>query len=1027
MPVSADLRIGTELAGYRIGVLVGRGGMGVVYRAHDLALDRDVALKLLAPHLADDVSFRERFLTESRVAASLEHPNVVPIHDAGEIDGQLYIVMRLVEGRDLKAVLREGPIEPARAVRVLEQVAGALEAAHARGLVHRDVKPSNVLLDEREHVYLADFGLSRYLGDAALPLGPAKSLGTADYVAPEQIRGEEVDGRADVYALGCMLYECLAGVPPFRRGTDAATLYAQLEEAPPALPGLEEVLPKALAKEPDNRYESCGALVSAVRSVFGLDPRRRRWPMVVASVGVALIGAALLAFFLTTRDGNSTVLPGTDSLVRIDPATNDVVSNIRVGQNPSAVSVGARAVWVASRDDGTIWRVDPATNRVALKVSAHGKPTEVAVDATRAIVSNGPQDANVTVIDAPTGREESVISLVPGTGGFGSAHVATGRSGLWVATADRRVGRLDLLFGKIRNPVFLPPPRTEHGDAYFTSIAVSDDSAWVTGDLNDPTLWRIDAKTGKLKATIPLPSAPKDVAVGAGAVWLTSQLDDTVSRVDIATNTITNTIAAGRGAAGLAVGAGSVWVANAIDGTVSRIDPETLEVTDTIEVGGSPEDVAVSKDGAWVATHEIANAGGEADDTVRIGVLTACEGAFGALADASMAGSELPLLQRGAKLAGARPASGVTGATVAGKKVELFFACGDDTAEKALSEARRLVEHVGVDVVVGPTQIAEGPAIEEYARTQPGVTFVNGTASGRSPTRQAAAPNFVGFGPDGAQMVAGLGAYAYKKLGWRTAVTVGEQEAFNYTTAAGFIAEFCALGGKVTRRIWVPLTAQDYGPFVAQVPRGGVDGFFMAGSNVTTIAFADRVPQLKGALARKMLAGILATSLEGFGRRYAGVVMGMPLPAPVGVPAPSGQRPWGRYIAAFAAAFPDLAFAGPYIFAVGYQNAMEAVLQALERVDGNLSDGQRRFQAALADLEFAAPNGPIRLDRNRRAVVSTYLQRIGTGPKGKLRMSTFRTVPSVERTFGGYFGASDPPPSETTPACVKRTAPPWAR
>ena len=256
MPASADSRIGTELAGYRLEALLGRGGMGVVYRAHDLALDRDVALKLLAPHLAGDVSFRERFLTESRVAASLEHPNVVPIHDAGEIDGQLYIAMRLVEGSDLKAVLRDGPLEPARAVRVLEQIAGALDAAHARGLVHRDVKPSNVLLDEREHVYLADFGLSRYLDDAALPLGPAKSLGTADYVAPEQIRGEEVDGRADVYALGCMLYECLAGEPPFRRGTDAATLYAQLEEAPPVLPGLEEVLPKALAKEPAQRYGS---------------------------------------------------------------------------------------------------------------------------------------------------------------------------------------------------------------------------------------------------------------------------------------------------------------------------------------------------------------------------------------------------------------------------------------------------------------------------------------------------------------------------------------------------------------------------------------------------------------------------------------------------------------------------------------------------------------------------------------------------------------------------------------------------
>src|ERR1044071_7193155 len=205
MPASADSHVGTELAGYRLEALLGRGGMGVVYRAHDLALDRDVALKLLAPHLADDVSFRERFLTESRVAASLEHPNVVPIHDAGEIDGQLYIVMRLVEGSDLKAVMREGPLEPARAVRIVEQIAGALDAAHACGLVHRDVKPSNVLLDEREHVYLTDFGLTRRLADLGIPGEHGLSLGTPAYVAPEQIVGEEVDGRADLYSLACLL------------------------------------------------------------------------------------------------------------------------------------------------------------------------------------------------------------------------------------------------------------------------------------------------------------------------------------------------------------------------------------------------------------------------------------------------------------------------------------------------------------------------------------------------------------------------------------------------------------------------------------------------------------------------------------------------------------------------------------------------------------------------------------------------------------------------------------------------------
>ena len=301
------------------------------------------------------------------MAASLEHPNVVPIHDAGEIDGQLYIAMRLVEGSDLKAVLREGPLEPARAVRMLEQIAGALDAAHARGLVHRDVKPSNVLLDEREHAYLADFGLSRYLGDAALPLGPAKSLGTADYVAPEQIRGEEVDGRADVYALGCMLYECLAGVPPFRRGTDAATLYAQLEEAPPVLPGLEEVLPRALAKEPAERYATCGELIEDARQALGIaEPKRSRWPLAVAVVGVALIGAALAAFFLTRGGGGGVdAEPGADSLVRIDPPTNNGGrDDAGRARKADGVAADARYVWVTSAGDGTVWRIDPKTGRV---------------------------------------------------------------------------------------------------------------------------------------------------------------------------------------------------------------------------------------------------------------------------------------------------------------------------------------------------------------------------------------------------------------------------------------------------------------------------------------------------------------------------------------------------------------------------------------------------------------------------------------------------------------------------------------
>src|SRR4029079_18364750 len=202
MPSTADTRIGAEFLGYRIESLAGRGGMGVVYRAYDLRLKRTVAVKLIAPELSELEDFRERFLIETELAASLEHPNVVPIHDAGEGDGQLYIAMRYVEGGELRTVLqKEGRLEPARAVAICGQLAAALDAAHSRGLVHRDVKPSNVLLDENEHVYLADFGLSRRLADRGEPGATGLSLGTPAYAAPEQIHGADVDGRADVYSL----------------------------------------------------------------------------------------------------------------------------------------------------------------------------------------------------------------------------------------------------------------------------------------------------------------------------------------------------------------------------------------------------------------------------------------------------------------------------------------------------------------------------------------------------------------------------------------------------------------------------------------------------------------------------------------------------------------------------------------------------------------------------------------------------------------------------------------------------------
>jgi|SRR5215207_401045 len=275
-------RIGTEFAGYRIEALLGRGGMSVVYRAENARLGNKVALKLLAESLADDESFRERFVRESRTAAKLNHPNIVTIYDAGDSEGVLYIAMRWVE-EDLKAHLRrEGPLAPDHALAVAAQVGSALDAAHARGLLHRDVKPANILLEPGEPgappiAYLADFGLTKHLESRSGITASGQFVGTIDYMSPEQIEGREVDSRTDIYSLGCVVFESLAGGTPFRRETDVAVLWAHMREEPPLLSEvrpdlpreLDGVLAKAMAKSPEDRYGTCRDLVADLRQALG--------------------------------------------------------------------------------------------------------------------------------------------------------------------------------------------------------------------------------------------------------------------------------------------------------------------------------------------------------------------------------------------------------------------------------------------------------------------------------------------------------------------------------------------------------------------------------------------------------------------------------------------------------------------------------------------------------------------------------------------------------------------------------------
>ncbi|MER8104950.1 serine/threonine-protein kinase [Kitasatospora sp. NPDC094016] len=279
--------VGRRIAGYRLEREIGRGGMAVVYRAKDLRLGRTVAVKLLAPELARNEVFRQRFMHESEAAAAIDHPHIIPVFEAGEHDGILFIAMRYVEGGDLRGLMnRGGPFSAERTVRLALQIASALDAAHDHDLVHRDVKPGNVLVaagtdsEHPEHLYLADFGLTKKSLSLSGLTSVGQIVGTLDYAAPEQISGKPLDGRCDQYGLGCVVFEMLAGAPPFRRESDVALLWAHLNDPPPTLRGHRPDLPtavgavvaRALAKAPQGRYASCLQFVAELRAATTVVP-----------------------------------------------------------------------------------------------------------------------------------------------------------------------------------------------------------------------------------------------------------------------------------------------------------------------------------------------------------------------------------------------------------------------------------------------------------------------------------------------------------------------------------------------------------------------------------------------------------------------------------------------------------------------------------------------------------------------------------------------------------------------------------
>jgi ABC-type oligopeptide transport system substrate-binding subunit/class 3 adenylate cyclase/streptogramin lyase/predicted Ser/Thr protein kinase len=602
--MSHDAAVGSLLAGFRLERLLGRGAMGAVYLAEDVHLRRKAAVKVLGPELADDDRFRRRFLLESQLAASLEHPHIVPIYAAGEENEALFLVMKYVEGYDLRELIEASErVGDERALNLLTQVADALDSAHGLGLVHRDVKPANILIGagDAEHAYLCDFGLARHASTVASLTGNA-FVGTIAYVAPEQIESGAVDARADVYSLGCVLYECLTGAAPFERDGDLQIVFAHLKEPPPLVTRLRSDLPetidvvlqRALAKAPDDRFSTCSEMLAAAGEALAVKPSeisrsaRRTIPGVrtflitdirgytsytaehgdEAAAALASSFADIVRRVVEEREGRLIELRGDEALVVFDSARQALRSAIQVqaevtaAQLPRGVGVGVDAGEAVPVADG--YR-GGALNLAARLCSLAG-PGEVLASETVLQLARA-----VDGIRYGERRVERVKGL------------AKPVSAIEVLPADRRVHRWDrrrlrrlALRTFRRRSVRLGAAGAAVAAIALIGVLVFAGSG--AGARIRPQSVGFVSTSGTVQAQVPLNGVGATRALGH-TLWVANGDDKTLERIDLRTRKLIHPfVSIEDGFGGMTVGFGAVWVVDGKEPKLLRIDPRYLTV-----------------------------------------------------------------------------------------------------------------------------------------------------------------------------------------------------------------------------------------------------------------------------------------------------------------------------------------------------------------------------------------------------------------------------------------------------------------